>query len=131
MFTQHMPVYAQSGLVPCGTEKEEIKTTIDANGVSTDTGGDIINPCQFEHLFELVNKVINYVFTFLVVPIAAIIFAISGFKLLFSGGNSSKMAEAKKSMINVAIGLAVAAGAWLIIHTLLNILGYTGLSFGL
>lgn len=123
---------AQSGLVPCGTDKEPITPVLNPDGTSTgETGGEIINPCGFNHFFELVNNVVDFLLFYLAIPIAAIIFAFAGIKLVFSGGNASQMQKAKSTMIDVAIGLALAAGAWLIVHTILNILGYTGVSFGI
>lgn len=120
------------GLVPCGTEKSPITTVQNESGSGThQEGGDILNPCGFEHFFVLVNTIVRFLLFYLAVPIAAILFAYAGIKLVFSGGNASKMSEAKSMLINVAIGLALAAGAWLIVHTLLQILGYTGQSFGI
>jgi hypothetical protein len=99
-----------NGLVPCGT---------------------IANPgaCDFNALMTLVNKVISFVLFRLAVPIAAIMFVYAGFLLLTSGGEVSKKTKAKDIFVNVAIGLIIAAAAWLIVHTILLILGYTGSSF--
>ena len=101
-----------SGFVPCGT--------------STDSEGNIENPCGFDDLIVLINKIINFIFIQLSVPIAAIMFAYAGFLMMFSGGNPGQRAKAKKIFINVAIGLIVIAGSWLIIHTVSEILGYDG-----
>ncbi len=123
---------AQAGLVPCGTDKEPITPVVNPDGTSTsETGGEIINPCGFNHFFELVNNVVDFLLFYLAIPIAAIIFAFAGIKLVFSGGNAGQMEKAKSTMIDVAIGLALAAGAWLIVHTILQLLGYTGQSFGI
>ncbi|MDQ3075715.1 MAG: hypothetical protein M3Q34_01130 [bacterium] len=112
-------VSAQAGLVPCGTEKKPV--VAGQNG--TETGGEVINPCGFKHVFKLINGLIDFIFKFMVVPIAAIMFAYAGFLMLFSGGNAGKSEKAKGIFINVAFGLVIAAAAWLIIHTLLDIVG--------
>ena len=73
---------------------------------------------------ELINNVVKFILFSLVVPFAAIMFAYAGFELLTSGGETSKREKAKKIFLNVAIGLVVAAAAFLIIQTVLSIVGY-------
>ncbi len=121
-------VSAQSGLVPCGTEKEPIKIDPDTG---KETGGEVKNPCGFKHIFTLINTVIDFIFKFLVVPIAAIMFAYAGFLMLFSGGNAGKSEKAKGIFMDVFFGLVIAAASWLIINTVLNIVGFNGSAFGL
>jgi hypothetical protein len=82
--------------------------------------------CGFTHFITLINNVIDFVFLKLAVPIAAIAFAYAGFLLIVSGGDTSKRSKAKKIFTNVAIGLIFVAAAWLIVNTILSILGYTG-----
>ncbi|MFN4181198.1 MAG: pilin [Candidatus Paceibacteria bacterium] len=110
------------GLVPCGNIVSTIET--DANGKQT--GGKVLNPCNFNYFIMLINKLINFLLFRIFVPLAAIMFCYAGFLLLFSGGNSEKMQKAKGIFFNVVIGLVFAAGAWLIIHTISEILGYDG-----
>ena len=102
-----MPVFSYSaGLVACdGTDAK---------------------PCGFNQLMDLVNEVIKFVLFKLAVPIAAIMFAYAGFKMVTSGGSSEARGKAKNIFTNAVLGLAVAAGAWLIIRTILSILGYDG-----
>lgn len=107
------------GLVPCGTEKKAVEAGV--NG--TESGGEVSNPCTFKDFFVLINNVINYIFKFLVIPIAVIMFAYAGFLMLFSGGNAGKSEKAKGIFINVVFGLVIAAASWLIIHNLLEIVG--------
>jgi hypothetical protein len=82
--------------------------------------------CNWNTLMTLINRIINFVLFVLAVPIAAIMFAYAGILLLSSGGNTTQMGKAKKIFSSVAIGLIIAAAAWLIIHTVLSILGYSG-----
>ena len=96
-----------SSLVPCGT--------------NTNPGA-----CDFNALIKLVNNVVNFILFRLAVPIAAIMFAYAGFELLTAGGDTAKLKKAKTIFTNVAIGLVIAAAAWLIVHTILSILGYNG-----
>jgi hypothetical protein len=94
-------------------------------------GGGLLPPCPdtekgcgFKELLDMVNIVVNFILFRMAVPIAAIMFAYAGFMLVTSGGESSKRTKAKSIFINVLIGLIVAAAAWLIVHTILNIVGY-------
>src|SRR3989338_4154264 len=78
------------GLVPCGKEVVE--------GVVTEA-----DQCGFNDFMELINKVLGFLLTYLVLPIAAI-----------------------KVFSNTVIGLIIILLAFLIIRTILFILGYEG-----
>lgn len=108
------------GLVKCG------KGAVDA------TTGKVIGECDFNALMDLINRLINFIIVYLAVPIAALSFAYAGFSMLALGGESAGgMEKAKNVFTNTVIGLLLVAGAWLIIHTLLSILGYDGSWIGL
>jgi hypothetical protein len=95
------------GLVPCG------KTGQPA--------------CDWNGLMALINEIIKFILFKLVVPIAAIMFAYAGFLMVTAGGEAaSARTRAKNIFINTLFGLIIAAGAWLIISTILSILGYEG-----
>ena len=98
-------------LIPCGTT---------ANSTLCEGAGG------WDNLMKLINNIVSFVLFKLAMPIAAIMFAYAGFELLTAGGEVSKMTKAKKIFMNVALGLIFAAAAWLIVNTLLTILGYTG-----
>jgi hypothetical protein len=102
-------------LIPCGTTKNSA-------------------PCEgaggWDNLMKLINNVVTFIFVRLAVPIAAIMFAYAGFELLTSGGDVAKLKKAKSVFTNVAIGLIFVAASWLIVHTILITLGYTGLDVG-
>ncbi len=101
---------SDSRLVPCGTVR--------------DANNNITNPCGFNDIMTLINKVVKFILIDLALPIAAIMFAYAGFKLVTSGGETSKREEAKKIFTNVAIGLVIIAAAFLIVQTILSIAGY-------
>jgi len=102
-----------NGLIPCGTKKDP-KT------------GVVLEPCTYKHLFDLINNVVNFILYFLAIPIAAIMFAYAGFLYLSSQGDTSKVSKATGIFGDVAMGLIYIAAAWLIIKTVLSILGYDG-----
>ncbi|MFZ2150212.1 MAG: hypothetical protein WAV15_03570 [Minisyncoccia bacterium] len=88
--------------------------------------------CGWKDLMFLVNGVINFLLFKMAVPIAAIMFAFAGFKMLTAGGEAaSARTKAKEIFINTLFGLIIAIAAWLIISTLLFILGYDGSWIGL
>ena len=129
-------------LVPCGTQRYPAGTYQKVDGSTcgdpkvagcTDVSGQVTkaNMCTFNDLLILVNNLVKFVFVALVVPIAAISFAYAGFLLISSGGETSKREKAKKIFWGVVWGLVIAAAAWLIVHVVLTILGFSGNAFGL
>ena len=84
------------------------------------------NPCDFNQLMNLVNTVIHFVLFNMVIPIAAIMFVYAGFLMVTAGGESGARTKAKDTFTNVVIGLIIAVAAFLIIRTILSIVGYEG-----
>lgn len=105
-------------------------TSTNQSSVDPNTGLVVcIDDCNFDYLLKLITKIIDFILIDLALPLAAIMFAYAGFELVTSGGNSEKKGKAKKIFLNVAIGLIIVAGAWLIVNTVLSIVGYTGTNF--
>ncbi len=100
-----------AGLIPCGTKENPA-------------------PCDFTAFMTLINTIISFILFDLAVPIAAIMFAYAGFLLVTSGGSTGSRETAKKVFTNTALGLIFIAGAWLIIRTVLLVLGYDGAWIG-
>ncbi|MES3032097.1 MAG: pilin [Patescibacteria group bacterium] len=100
------------GLVPCDN--------------TPDDKGVIAKPCDFNAFMKLINTVIHFVLFSLAIPIAAIMFFYAGFLMVTSGGSAEAKSKAKNIFSNAVYGLVIAAGAWLIIRTILSILGYNG-----
>lgn len=83
--------------------------------------------CGFNDLLTLVNNVINFILKFMVIPIAAIMFAYAGFLLITAGGEAAHArTKAKEIFTNAIIGLIIAVAATLIVKMILSIAGYTG-----
>jgi hypothetical protein len=88
-------------------------------------------PCDFNQLMNLVNTVIHFILFDMAIPIAAIMFAYAGFLLITAGGETAGARTKAKSIFwNAVWGLVIAAAAWLIIRTVLSILGYSGAWIG-
>jgi hypothetical protein len=116
-----------NGLVPC------TNTPTMVNGiVSKNSDGTIAytSKCDFNALMNLINIVIHFILFDLALPIAAIMFAYAGFELVTSGGSTEKRGTAKKVFTNTALGFVLAIAGWLIIRTVLTILGYDGTWIG-
>lgn len=103
-----------AGLVPC--------TNTPVNGKIPDS-----DLCGFNALMDLINKIINFILFNMAIPIAAIMFVYAGWLMVTAGGEAAHArTKAKSIFTNAVIGLALAAAAWLIIKTVLSILGYDG-----
>ena len=87
--------------------------------------------CGWNEFMALINKVINFILFYMAVPIAAIMFAYAGFLLVTAGGEvAGARTRAKSIFTNTVLGLVIAVAAWLIISTILSILGYEGAWIG-
>ena len=96
------------GLVPCATKKNPV-------------------PCGFTDILFLVNKVIDFIFVSLALPLGAVMIAYAGFLMVMPGGESaSSRTKAKHILTNTVIGLVIAGAAWLIVHVILEVLGFDG-----
>ncbi len=111
-----------SNLVQCGTLRYAKGEMHDKNG--KDMEGVIKNPCGFDDFIKLINNIVTFILVNIAVPLSAIMFAYAGFELLTSGGSTEKKSKAKSIFVNVAIGLALVAGAFVIVHTILVIAQY-------
>lgn len=127
---------AQNNSNPSVVLPGSIKTTTvdsttlnNSNTPPVDEKGGLV-PCQdncdWNNLLLLVNNVVHFILFAMLVPIAAIMFCYCGFLMLTSGGESAKKTQAKKIFSNVVWGLVIAVAAWLIVETLLTVLGYDG-----
>jgi hypothetical protein len=86
--------------------------------------------CAWKELMVLVDNIITFIIKYMAIPIAAIMFAYAGFELVSSGGSTEKRGVAKSVFTNAVIGLIIVVAAWLIIKTILSILGYKGAWIG-
>jgi hypothetical protein len=100
-----------AGLLPdCGG--------VDANGVAQPA-------CTICNLFELIDNLITGVILVLVPVAAGLVIAIAGFKMLINQNNSEILAESKKIILMVIIGLALIYGSYAIVNFAFSAAGYT------
>lgn len=108
------PVGAMAGTAyaACGTPSDS-KTQV-LHGVG-ETGGD----CSSSGVSNVISDIVQILS--IVVGIAAVIAIISaGFKYITSGGEASKVANAKSTLIYALVGLVVAALAQFLVHFVLT-----------
>ncbi len=106
-------IFKEGSLVPdCNTGE-----------IDPDTG-NYENPCDFNMVLALVNKVINFLLITLATPMFALILIYVGWLYLSDMGNSENITKAKKIFKNVVIGYVIALAAWLIIKTILVGVGF-------
>lgn len=83
--------------------------------------GTFANPCTFNSVIELIQKIITFLVKVAVV-LTSLSFVIAGFLLISDGGNEKNVQRAKKIMTNTVIGFAFILGAWVIVYTIVNVL---------
>ena len=110
-----VPVYSYAVvLVPCGINNKDV----------LEKNPEYAEPCSFNHAMQLINNIISFILFYMAVPIAAIMFAYAGFLLVTSGGSEEAKTRAKSIFTDAVIGLVIAVAAFLIIKTILSIVGY-------
>ncbi len=102
------------GLIPCGKSKDI--------PLAPGESEEVRMPCQLCHFFVMFDGIVDFVLK-LVIVIAVLMLTIGGFMFLFAGGDPGILAKAKSILTSVAIGLVIIFGAYLIIGTILQVIG--------
>lgn len=86
--------------------------------------GEILNPIAAK-TFPCLIKTISLAAIQVAIPIAVITIIIVGLRFVFAGlsGNSSKVAEARKLLLNVVIGTAIIVGSFVIASAAVTLFG--------
>ncbi len=90
------------GLVPCGGTGQSM--------------------CTLCHLIVGFKGIIDYGFKIMVI-VAIVMVMVAGIVYIISAGNTGMMEMAKNLLQNALIGFAIILGAWLIINTVMWVLG--------
>ncbi len=80
------------------------------------------NNCGLQDFFNLLGRVFNF-FIYLAVPLATLAIGYAGFLYLTSGTNEGNRSKAKEIIRNAIIGLVIALAAFVIVKSLLALLG--------
>lgn len=111
------------------SKKVEFKGLVPICNTVVDSSGGYCDPCDFNMVMNIINKLITFFLVALATPFFAIILIYTGWLYLSSGGSSEKVTKAKSIFKNVIIGYIIALSAWIIVKTILSIVGFTGDSF--
>lgn len=97
------PFLAAANLVPCGGPGQD--------------------PCQFCHLFVLIDNIISYFLGNIVTPIALLMIVLGGFYMIISSGNPEEFQKAKSFVTAVVMGMAIIFVALAFLYTFFDIIG--------
>lgn len=84
------------------------------------------NPLKSDNLEDFVTRVVGVLLKFLI-PILAILFIITGFQLVTSGGDENARKKAKNNFLNLVIGAVLILGAWTFGNVIMNTLREVGI----
>lgn len=107
------------GLVPCGKSE-----------ASQGEDREVEEPCQFCHFFVMFDGIVDFVLIYVIPPIAVLMLVVGGIMFYFAGGRPELVTRGKSLIKNVVIGLFLAYGAFMLVGTVLKIIGvadWTGL----
>ncbi len=115
------------GLVPCGKE--------------VSVNGGIVIPCQFCHIFVMVDAILDFVIGIaFIVAVGMIVFAgllfilaysgIGGYLSKEKGGGPKLLSRAKSILGSVLTGLVIIFAAWIIVNTIFVFLGVADWALG-
>jgi hypothetical protein len=90
-----------SGLVPCDGED-----------------------CTINSVMQLINKIMDFFFHTLLFPLFVVMVMYLGFSYLKAGGSPGQHAKLGSMAQHMVLGLLLMLCAWLIVKTILSILGY-------
>jgi hypothetical protein len=107
------------------SKKVEFKGLVPVCNTVVDSNGGYCDPCDFNMVMNIINKIITFVLITLATPLFALIIIYTAWLYLSAGGSSENVTKAKKIFKNAIIGYIIALAAWLIVRTILSSLGVT------
>ena len=85
-------------------------------------GGDGPDSYKWPQLVQLFNNVTDFIFLDLMIPLAVIAIVWAGIQVLRGKTQPEELIKAKGALANVAIGIFMALGAYVIVKTILSLL---------
>jgi hypothetical protein len=98
-----IPNFLQARLVPCGGPNQPA--------------------CQICHLFEMLDRIIDFVLFYIVFPLAVLLIVIGGGMFMLSGGDPQTINNAKSILFSTIIGLVIIFSSWLLVNTFMTGIG--------
>jgi hypothetical protein len=81
------------------------------------------NKCSFPDVVKILNNLLTFLITTIFLPLFILVFMYAGYQYLTAQGNPSKVANVKKLLMNVVIGLVIVLTAWLVVKVLFQTIG--------
>jgi len=78
------------------------------------------NLCDF---FLLIMNIYDFIVFKLAPPVAGLLIVAAGALFLVSGGSEERVSQAKKIFVNVIIGLVFIYASWLIVNSIIQVIG--------
>jgi len=76
--------------------------------------------CTFQHIYQLIKTVIDFLLFTIMTPLAIIALVFAGIKYVTAQGNPGELQKAHQIFYYVVIGMLIALAAWLIINTIIS-----------
>ena len=97
-------------------------------------GTTTTDPCTICDLFVLIQRVLNFLWWGVSVPLMALMLAWGGFLMIVPGSSGAKSAgsltKGKKIITNALLGVTIAFFAWLMVDTVIKALSGQGIASG-
>lgn len=98
-------------------------TPVSPETIGTGADGQPLVPCRsLCDVFVLVNNLMKFAVTAIVLIIIPVMIILGGFYLMTSGGNPGKRTKGKDVIVSALIGLAITVTAGLIVNQAMNII---------
>ena len=78
--------------------------------------------CKFDNLNKLIHDVLDYIFLYVIVPLATIAILYAGIMTLYESAQGKETTIYKKMIWNVILGMVFALGSYAIVKSLLLML---------
>jgi len=79
------------------------------------------NNCTVCDMFTMISNIINVMVTYIMIPLAGLLFAAGGIMVLMGGASEEWYKKGKKSLVSTAFGVAIVLASWLIINTIITV----------
>lgn len=81
------------------------------------------NACNITAFIKWIKQLINFLLT-IAIPIGVLFIAYGAFVIMTAGGSEERVRKGKDVITAAVVGIAIAFGAWLIVTTINQILGF-------
>ncbi len=102
-----------AGIVPCGCGDPIIGPD-----------GKCTNCCELSDIFVMLNNVYGFMIKYIATTLATIMIIVGAVFMMISAGNPNLAGTGRKMVYSAIIGMILVFGSWLIINSLLELIGY-------